>query len=130
MGFDNGTILFLVVIMTHRPDPQSIQDLDSLRTFINEFRISRGWKVPHSPQATAISVSLEASELLEHFQWATSQEQAEEILANNKEEISHEVADVFMFILEFCDDHGIDPIKACRDKMTINDTRFAVKEEL
>jgi dCTP diphosphatase len=114
--------------MTRGPNPQSIQNLNSLRTFINEFRVSRGWKVPHSPQATAISISLEASELLEHFQWATSQEQAEKILADNKAEISYEVADVFMYILEFCDDHGIDLIKACRDKMTINDQRFAIKE--
>jgi dCTP diphosphatase len=113
--------------MTPFPNPEDIKDLETLNLLIRQFRKSRGWKVPESPQNTATSIVLEASELLEHFQWCRSDQQAEKIVQENKLEIQREAADVFIYLLEFCDDHGIDIISACKEKITLNTQRFAAK---
>ena len=60
---------------------------------INNFRDERNWRQFHNEKDLAISISLEANELLEIFQWKTS----EEAVANDLQHIKEELADVFIY---------------------------------
>lgn len=94
--------------------------MEKLQQEIIEFTKSRNWGGNHDARNLAISVSLEASELLEHFQWKS----AEEAIAENKGEIAEEAADVFIYLLQFADVLGIDLKEEAYKKIKKNATRF------
>lgn len=96
--------------------------MEKLQMDILNFTKERGWNGNHDVRNLAISVSLEASELLEHFQWMS----AEEAIAKNKEEIAEEAADVFIYLLQFADALGIDLKEEARKKIEKNAKRFPV----
>lgn len=96
--------------------------MEKLQAEIREFTKVRGWDGNHDARNLAISVSLEASELLEHFQWTS----AEDAIAKNKDEIAAEAADVFIYLLQFADVLGIDLIEVARKKMEKNAVRFPI----
>ena len=64
-----------------------------------EFRDQRNWKQYHDEKDLAISISLEANELLENFQWKSS----EEALATSRQNIKEEMADVFIYLIQMAD---------------------------
>src|ERR1700752_4733967 len=74
---------------------------------IRKFRDDRDWKQFHDPKNLAVSISVEAAELLEIFQWMTG-EQAAQHAAQNKERVSDEIADVAIYLIELADIVGID----------------------
>nr|WP_258169364.1 nucleotide pyrophosphohydrolase [Pseudomonas aeruginosa] len=82
-------------------------DLKLIQERIRQFRDERDWMQFHNPKNLAISISLEASELLEHFQWKTMEE-SEAYVVQAKEEIADEVADVAAYLIELADNLGID----------------------
>lgn len=71
---------------------------------VTEFRDERGWNGNHSPKDLAISVSLEANELLENFQWRSN----EQALANPKQNINEEMADVLIYLVQMADVLDVD----------------------
>ena len=73
-----------------------------LKKQVTEFRDARDWLRYDTPRSLAISISVEAAELLEHFQWKTD-EQMREVLMDRarKDEISDELADVLIHCLGF-----------------------------
>ena len=75
---------------------------------IVKFRDDRDWQQFHNPKDLALSLSLEASELLELFQWKTSEEAVEK----NLEKMKDELADVITYALLFANETGIDVISA------------------
>jgi dCTP diphosphatase len=68
-------------------------DLDKLRDRIVKFNTDRDWKQFHNPKDTAISLVLEATEYLEHFQWKNEKE-IEKHLQKDKPAVADELADV------------------------------------
>jgi NTP pyrophosphatase (non-canonical NTP hydrolase) len=96
--------------------------MERLQKDIIQFTKARNWEGNHDARNLAISISLEASELLEHFQWQS----AEEALATNKQEIAEEAADVFIYLLQFADLLGIDLKDEARKKIEKNEVRFPV----
>jgi len=92
-----------------------------------KFRDARNWKQFHNPKDCAISLSLEASEVLEHFQWKNTEEMAEHI-KKNKKEIEKELADVLYWVLLMSNDLGIDIEKAFNLKMKENNKKYPVKK--
>lgn len=96
--------------------------MEKLQADIREFTKARGWDGNHDARNLAISVSLEASELLEHFQWMS----ADEAIEKNKDEIAEEAADVFIYLLQFADVLGVDLKEVARKKMEKNAVRFPV----
>ena len=93
--------------------------LSELTALMNNFVRSKGWyeadsKRPQTPRNLAISLSLEASEILEHFQWN------EEFL---KEGLAEELADVALYLLQLADVTEIDLEKAILDKLDVNASR-------
>ncbi len=91
------------------------------------FRNRRNWKQFHNPKDLSISLVLEATELMEHFQWKNTQE-TEEYVKKNKAEISEEIADVLYYILLISHDMKIDVEKALDRKIEINDKKYPVEK--
>lgn len=89
---------------------------------IQQFRDSRGWGGNHDARSLAISISLEASELLECFQWRS----ADDSIAHDKQAIIDEMADVFIYLLQFSDVIGEDLIVAAREKMKKNAKKYPI----
>ena len=98
-----------------------------LTKLINDFRDARDWKQFHNPKDVAISLSLEASEVLEHFQWK-SPEEIKKYIKENKKEIADELADVFYWVLLMSSDLNIDIEKAFLLKMKENNRKYPIKK--
>lgn len=99
--------------------------MKQLTEAILKFRDDRGWGRNHDARSLAISVSLEASELLEHFQWVS----AEEAIEKDKQAIVDEAADVFIYLLQLADVLGIDLKEAAQQKMVKNELKYPAPEK-
>lgn len=99
--------------------------MEALRNALREFAAERRWEVYHSPKNLAMALSVEAAELLEHFQWLTEDESA--CLGSEKlEQIAEEIGDVMIYLVRLADRLGIDPLAAARKKNEINRSKYPV----
>lgn len=99
----------------------SIKDIQKM---IIEFRDARNWKQFHNPKDLAISISLEAAELLEIFQWSGADiaVDTDKKLASIKEEL----ADVMIYCGLMANDLGLDISEIIKDKLVQNDKKYPV----
>lgn len=97
--------------------------MDDKLARIVEFVKARDWEQFHNPKDTAISLSLEASEVLEHFQWK-SPEEIKDYLATNKDEIGDELIDVLYWVLLMSYYLDIDLDAAFERKMAQNEKKY------
>lgn len=102
-------------------------DLDQIQSRIREFRDERDWMQFHNPKNLAISVVLEATELLEHFQWK-SPEQSEAHSIKARDEIADEIADVAVYLIELADNLGIDLERAILGKLEKNAAKYPIEK--
>ena len=91
------------------------------------FRDARDGKQFHNPKDLAISLSLEASEVLEHFQWK-NKEEMEKYIVSDKEHIADELADVLYWVLLMSHDLNIDVLEALDRKQTKNEEKYPVEK--
>lgn len=101
-------------------------DFQSLTNALRAFAKARDWGQFHSPKNLASALTVEAAELLEHFQWMT-EEQSRQPSAATKDEIAAEAADVFLYLLQLCDKLNIDLVQASKGKMLLNEQRYPVE---
>jgi NTP pyrophosphatase (non-canonical NTP hydrolase) len=94
---------------------------------IINFRNRRKWKQFHNPKDVALSLVLEAGEVMEHFQWKSPKEM-EDHIKKNRQEISEELADVLYWVLLMSHDLKIDIEKALDRKIDINNQKYPVKK--
>ncbi|TKS63472.1 MAG: nucleotide pyrophosphohydrolase [Nitrospira sp.] len=92
------------------------------------FRQNRNWEQFHKPKDLAISLSVEAAELLEIFQWKTDEEVAALIASESKQRIQDEVADVAIILSYLCHDLGIELNLAVRSKLEKNEVKYPVQK--
>ncbi len=104
-----------------------MSDIKELTERIKKFRDERDWKQFHNPKDVALSLVLEASEVLEHFQWK-NQTEIEEYLKNKKDDIGEELADVLYWVLLMCSDLKIDIKKALEKKIKKNEKKYPVEK--
>ena len=104
-----------------------MKDLSTLVEKIIAFRNARDWKQFHNPKDCAISLSLEAAEVLEHFQWK-SKEEVIEYVKTHKEDISEELADVFYWVLLISHDLDIDIVDAGLKKLAKTELKYPVEK--
>ncbi|MBU3669082.1 MAG: nucleotide pyrophosphohydrolase [Candidatus Taylorbacteria bacterium] len=90
---------------------------------IIDFRDRRDWKQFHNPKDVSLSLVLEATELMEHFQWKNSEE-IKKHLIEKKEEVSEELADVLYWVLLMGHDFDIDVFQALDKKMKKNAEKY------
>lgn len=102
-------------------------DIAELQKLIVEFRDERDWKQFHNPKDLAISLSLEASEVLEHFQWK-SPDEIKNHLDTKKDELSDELADVLYWVLLMSHDLDIDIVQSFKDKLDKNSKKYPVEK--
>lgn len=95
-----------------------------LQQKIIEFRDARNWKQFHTPKDLAISLCLEAGELLENFQWKSS----EEAIKTNLENIKDEIADIVIYALLLSHELGIDLEKTVIDKIKKNEQKYPIEK--
>jgi NTP pyrophosphatase (non-canonical NTP hydrolase) len=100
-------------------------DLESLRDQMREFARARDWDQFHSPKNLAMALSVEASELLEHFQWLT-EEQSRGLDAKAQAAVRAEIADVLLYLIRLADQLGIDPVAAAQRKLVENAQKYPV----
>jgi dCTP diphosphatase len=99
--------------------------LDELRQQIDTFVNERDWAQFHSPKNLAMAMIVEAAELVEHFQWDTIQE-SYDLSAEKRQEVAHELADTFVYLLRLAEVTGIDLIQAANDKIGLNAIKYPV----
>lgn len=101
--------------------------LEDLTRQIVDFRNARDWKQFHSPKNLAASISIEAAELLECFQWS-SDETINEDVEKRRGEIDEEIADVLIYALLLAHDTGINPADAIQRKLSKNDEKYPAEK--
>lgn len=101
------------------PDPT----LHALTLALRTFAAERDWAQFHAPKNLACALSVEAAELLEHFQWMT-EDQSRALTDPQRAEVATEAADVFLYLLQLCDQLGIDLAEAARAKLQANAEKY------
>ncbi len=89
-----------------------------------KFRDDRNWKQFHNPKDLALSISLEAAELLEVFQWSG----ADTICENKKDKIAEELADVLVYCIHMADACRLDMDEIIQAKMKANNEKYPVEK--
>jgi NTP pyrophosphatase (non-canonical NTP hydrolase) len=97
-------------------------DMDALIEAITKFRDERDWAQFHDPKNMAISLQLEASEVLELFQWTKDNQ----IKSGKGGEIADELADVFYWLILLAKHYDIDLVNALSEKMKKNEAKYPV----
>jgi NTP pyrophosphatase (non-canonical NTP hydrolase) len=105
-------------------------DVAKLQRRLAEFAAARNWQPYHTPKNLATALSVEASELVEIFQWLTPEESARVMDdAGSAHRVEDEIADVLAYLLQLCEVLGVDPLAALHAKIDRNERRFPVPGE-
>jgi len=100
--------------------------IQKLKTKINTFIAERDWEKFHSPKNLSMSIAIEAAELMEKFQWLEGIE-SKKLTNKKKREIEEELADIAVYILNFCSLYNIDLSSAIERKLKINSKKYPVE---
>lgn len=100
-----------------------IESLDMLRAALRAFAAERDWDKFHSPKNLAMALAVEASELLEHFQWL-SEDESRQLPAGKLQQVSEELADVLNYLVRLSDKLGIDLLAAAERKVEANARKY------
>lgn len=106
------------------PMTKSIQDLTR---DIVAFRDARDWKQFHSPKNLSMSLVLEATEVMEHFQWK-SEEEIQDYVATHREDIGEELADTLYYVLLISQDLGVDIVDMAQKKLMKNEAKYPISK--
>lgn len=97
--------------------------IESLTGALRQFAAERDWEQFHSPKNLASALAVEAAELLEHFQWLT-EAQSRSLDDATLGAVRHELADVFLYLLQLADKLHVDLAAAARDKLAVNAVKY------
>ncbi len=97
----------------------AFRDIGEIAAALQAFAQERDWDAFHTPKNLAAAMSVEAAEVLEHFQWLTDEE-GKSLGAEKKALVAEELADVFLYLVRLSDRLGVDLLEAAERKMAIN----------
>ncbi|TWU65776.1 MULTISPECIES: nucleotide pyrophosphohydrolase [Crateriforma] len=99
-----------------------------LKQVVDRFVSEREWHAFHNPKNLAMSLSIEAAELMEHFQWLT-QDEADAVIGQpeNRHEIGEEIADCLAYLLSLANVMNLDLDQTLRRKMVKNAAKYPVE---
>lgn len=100
-----------------------MESLEDLKLKLRKFAGDRDWDQFHSPKNIAMALSVEVSELLEHFQWLTEDE-SKNLDAAALSEVADEIADVQNYLVRLADKLGIDILDAAATKFVKNEAKY------
>jgi len=104
-----------------------MKSLTDLTKRIISFRNARDWGQFHNPKDVALSLVLESTEVMEHFQWKNTEE-INKYTKSHKNEIGEELADVLYWVLLMSHDLDIDIIDALDKKIDSNNKKYPVEK--
>ena len=104
--------------------------ITDLRQAVSRFVAARQWESYHTPKNLSMSIAIEAAEIMELFQWLTSEE-SQRLLQepDARAEVADELADVFIYCLSFANQMSIDVSSAVLAKLERNEDRFPIGHE-
>ena len=105
-----------------------MSDIKKLTKKINKFVKERDWKQFHNHKDMALSLVLEAVEVLEHFQWKASIKDINKHAKHKKADIADELADVAIYLFELADNLGVDVAKAVEAKLKKSSAKYPVSK--
>ena len=109
------------------PDTQTT--VAQLREIVEQFVAQRDWHRFHTPKNLAMSLAIEAAELMEHFQWLTpEQSRAVAEQPDKLAEVGEELADVLCYCLAMANELGLDIATIVRQKMVKNQAKYPAEE--
>jgi NTP pyrophosphatase (non-canonical NTP hydrolase) len=100
-------------------------DMRDLQIKVIQFRDDRDWAQYHNPKDLAVSLSLEAAELLEIFQWKGNAEvEALKSETEVRKRIKEELGDIFIYALTMAHEFGLDPTEVVLHKVKVNEEKY------
>lgn len=101
--------------------------METLKKQLRVFAKERDWDQFHSPKNLVMALSVEVSEIVEHFQWLTEQESSN--LSDDKlNQVKEEIADVFIYLLRLSDKLGVDVLLEAKKKLLINEKKYPIEK--
>jgi len=108
-----------------------------MQAWVDAFAQDRSWERYHTPKNLAVSIAIEAAELLEHFQWSegpTRERLADEVIPEsgnlqNRSEVAEELSDVLAYLLRLASVLDIDLAAALQSKMRKNAIKYPADVE-
>jgi len=100
-------------------------NIELIQKQLSEFAQDRDWEQFHTPKNLTMALSVEASELVEVFQWLTP-EQSNNLTDKQMTSVEEEVADVAIYLLRLCDVLDIDIESSVMDKIKVNSDKYPV----
>ena len=99
--------------------------IDELKKTVKNFVDKREWSQFHSPKNLSMSIAIESAELMELFQWSSKKE-SRKAMSSGKVRINaiDEVADIFIYLIAFCNENNIDIKQAIDRKMKKNKKKY------
>lgn len=108
--------------------PEGNQDpIQDLRDKLRQFAAERDWDQFHSPKNLAMALSVEAAELLEHFQWLSDADSAA-LAPEKRAKIGEELADVLLYLIRLADKLDIDLATAAAAKISVNASKYPAQK--
>jgi NTP pyrophosphatase (non-canonical NTP hydrolase) len=104
--------------------------ITAIQKDVRDFRDTRDWRQFHSPKNLSMSIAIEAAELMEHFQWLTT-EQATALAdedSESRQAIAEELADILIYCFSLADILGCDVAEIILDKLAKNAQKYPVEQ--
>jgi dCTP diphosphatase len=101
----------------------SADSLEDLRRKVSEFARERDWDQFHSAKNLCCALSVEAAELLEHFQWAPDSASHTDA---KRDQLAQEIGDVLIYLVRLADKLSIEPVEAANRKLALNAERYPI----
>lgn len=102
-------------------------ELAQLRAIVRAFVDERDWDQFHAPKNLAAALTVEAAELLEHFQWLRDGSR-DELGEDKLREVRHEMADVLVYLVRLADKLDVDLFAAVEEKMVLNRAKYPAEQ--
>lgn len=99
------------------------ESINKLQWQLSEFAAQRNWDQFHTPKNLAMAIVVEAGELVEHFQWLTSEESYLGP-SEKRQQVALELADIFLYLLRIAAKLDIDLINAAQEKIALNEIKY------
>lgn len=113
--------------MNGKPHLDTQTTVGSLREEVFDFVQERSWEQYHSPKSLAMSIAIEAAEIMEHFQWVSNEESLAMVLNEQaRAQVADEMADVLIYCLALANQADIDISTAVKAKLERNRGRFPI----
>ena len=102
-------------------------DIDTLKQRLREFAKTRDWDQFHSPKNLTMALSVEVSEIVEHFQWLT-EEESKHLPQDKLDEVGTELADTLLYLIRLADKLDIDLLATALRKIELNKQKYPIDQ--